>query len=77
VKRYLDAVCRRAGVRQRRIHDWKVTAASWLGDLNVHPDTSKQILRHANQSTTLKYYTQTSSESRREAIEALGRLFNG
>jgi integrase len=77
VKRYFDSVCRRAGVRPRRIHDWRVTAGSWLGDLNVHPDTARQVLRHANQSTTMKHYTQTSSERRREAIEALDKLFNG
>ena|SRR5437867_132490 len=76
VKRYFDAVCQRAGVRARRIHDWRVTAGSWLGELNVHPDTARQVL-HANQSTTMKHYTQTSSERRREAIESLDKMFNG
>jgi integrase len=54
-----------------------VTAGSWLGDLNVHPDTARQVLRHANQSTTMRHYTQTSSKRRREAIEGLDKLFNG
>jgi integrase len=77
VKKHFDAICDRAGVRARRIHDWRVTAGSWLGDLNIHPETAKQVLRHTNQSTAWKHYTNTSSERRREAIEALDKLFNG
>jgi integrase len=77
VRKHFNAICDRAGVRRRRIHDWRVTAGSWLADLNVHPDTAKQVLRHTNQSTTMKHYTHTSSERRREALEALDKLFNG
>lgn len=64
-------------MRPSRVHDWRVTAGSWLGDLNVHLDTAKQVLRHAQQSTTMKHYTHTSSERRREAIVALDKLVNG
>jgi hypothetical protein len=69
-------ICERAKVRPRRIQDSRVTAGSWLADLNVHPETAKQVLRHSQQSTTMKYYTRTKSERRNEAIEALDDLFN-
>jgi integrase len=77
VRRHFHRVCAKAGVRPRRIHDWRVTAASWLADLNVHADTAKQVLRHSQSSTTMEYYTRSSSESRRAAIQALDQLFNG
>ncbi len=77
VRAFFVGVCEHTEVRPRRIHDWRVTAGSRLADLNIHLDTAKQVLRHANQSTTMKHYTHTSSERRRDAIEALDRLFNG
>jgi integrase len=77
VRRRFIKICEGAEVRPRRIHDWRVTAGSWLADLNVHPETAKQVLRHSKQSTTMKHYTRTNSERRREAIEALDALFNG
>ena len=58
--------------------------ASWLADLNVHADTSRQVLRHSESNTTMDYYTKTmeyytksSSETRRAAIQALDQSFNG
>lgn len=77
VRRYFHKVCREANVRPRRIHDWRVTAASWLADLNVHPDTAKQITRHSQSSTLMEYYTKSSSARRKAALEALDALFNG
>jgi Phage integrase family. len=77
VRRHFHDICDEAKVRRRRIHDWRVTAASWLADLGIHPDTAKQVTRHAQSSTLMDYYTQSSSDSRRRAIEALDQLFNG
>ena len=77
VRKYFREVCDTAGVRPRRIHDWRVTAASWWADLNVHPDTAKRVTRHSQSSTFMEYYTKSSSESRRAAIEALDQLFDG
>ena len=58
--------------------------ASWLADLNVHDDTARQVLRHSESNTTIDYYTKTmgyytksSSETRRAAIQALDQSFNG
>jgi hypothetical protein len=48
-----------------------------LADLNVHPDTAKQVTRHSQSSTLMEFYTKSSSESRRAALEALDELFNG
>jgi hypothetical protein len=48
-----------------------------LADLNVHPDTAKQVLRHSKSSTTMEYYTRSSSDARKAAITALDELFNG
>lgn len=77
VRRRFRRTCEKAGVRPRRIHDWRVTAGSWLADLGVHPDTAKQVLRHSQSSTTMDFYTKTSSDRRRTAIEALNERFNG
>jgi integrase len=76
VRRHFRKVCQEAGVRPRRIHDWRVTAASFLADLNVHPDTAKQVLRHSESSTTIEYYTRSSSAARKAALVALDELFN-
>jgi hypothetical protein len=65
VRKYFQEVCANAGVRPRRVHDWRVTAASWLADLNVHPDTARRVTRHSQNSTILDYYTKSSSEPRR------------
>lgn len=84
VRKHFHAVCARAKVEPRRIHDWRATVASWLADLNVHDDTARQVLRHSESNTTIDYYTKTmgyytksSSETRRAAIQALDQLFNG
>ena len=77
IRRHFHKACEQATLRPRRIHDWLVTAASWLADLNVHPDTAKQVTRHSQSSTLMEYYTSSSSESRRAALEALDDLFNG
>ncbi len=77
VRRHFRDVCAKAKVRPRRIHDWRVTAASWLADLNIHPDTARRVTRHSQSSTIMEYYTKSSSEPRRLAIEALDELFNG
>jgi hypothetical protein len=37
----------------------------------------KQVMRHSQSSTTMEYYTKSSSEPRRAAIAALDELFNG
>lgn len=76
VRRYFNKICHDAGVDQRRLHDWRVTTASWLADLNIHPDTARQTTRHSQSATLMEFYTQASSDSRRAAIEALDRLFN-
>src|SRR5207237_7201831 len=47
LRRHFHAICDKAGVPRRRVHDWRVTAASFLADLNVHPDTMKQVMRHS------------------------------
>ncbi len=77
VRRHFHGICDEAKVRRRRIHDWRVTAASWLADLGIHPDTAKQVTRHAQSATLMEFYTQSPSDSRRKAIEALDGLFNG
>ena len=77
IRRHFHKVCERARVRPRRIHDWRVTAASWLADLNIHPDTAMHVTRHSQSSTLMEFYTKSSSESRRAALVALDGLFNG
>lgn len=77
VRKHFHKVCAEARVPPRRIHDWRVTVASWLADLNVHPDTAMRVTRHGQSNTLMEYYTKSGSEPRRAAIAALDELFNG
>jgi integrase len=56
-------------------HAFRRGLASNLYALSVPPKIIQAILRHADISTTLKYYVQTNEPASREALEKLENLF--
>jgi integrase len=75
--RYFTARCTAAGVRQITVHDARRTCATLLVDLDVHPRTVMQILRHAQFDVTMEIYASASSAATREALKRLGASLDG
>lgn len=67
-----DLRCAKAGVRKITVHDGRRTCATLLVDLDVHPRSIMQILRHAQFSVTMEIYAKASSKATREALRRLG-----
>lgn len=76
VKRSFDARCRKAGVRQIKIHDTRRTCGSLLAALDVHPLVAMIILRHGRIALTMGIYTQVPDKTTREALQRLSDLFD-
>ena len=76
VKRSFDARCRRAGVRQIKIHDTRRTCGSLLAALDVHPRVAMAILRHSRIGLTMDIYTQVPDKTTRDALKRLSDLFD-
>jgi hypothetical protein len=70
-----DARCKKAGVRQIKIHDTRRTCGSLLAALDVHPRVAIAILRHSRVEMTMEIYTQVPDRTTREALERLIDLF--
>ncbi|MBX6768222.1 MAG: site-specific integrase, partial [Actinomadura rubrobrunea] len=64
--------CRKAGVRQIKVHDTRHTCATLLAALDVHPRVAMRILRHAQIDVTMEVYTEASDEKTRQALKRLG-----
>jgi integrase len=76
VKRSFDARCRKAGVRQIKIHDTRRTCGSVLAALDVHPRVAMTILRHSRIGLTMDIYTQVPDKTTRDALNRLSNLFD-
>ena len=76
VKRSFDARCRKAGVRQIKIHDTRRTCGSLLAALGVHPRVAMTILRHSRIGLTMDIYTQVPDKATRDALRRLSDLFD-
>jgi integrase len=74
VKRSFDSRCRRAGVRQIKIHDTRRTCGSLLAALDVHPSVAMAILRHSRIAMTMEIYTQVPDKTTKEALKRLSDL---
>ena len=72
LNRAFTARCDAAGVRRMTVHDARRTCATLLVDLDVHPRVIMRILRHADQSVTMKIYAKASSDKTRDALRRLG-----
>jgi integrase len=65
-----------AGLRKIRLHDLRHTVATLLKSLRVPQRDAMQILGHARISVTLEIYTDSDSDSQRDALTKMSdRLF--
>lgn len=65
-----------AGLRKIRLHDLRHTVATLLKTLRVPQRDAMQILGHARVSVTLEIYTDSDSDSQRDALTTMSdRLF--
>jgi integrase len=65
-----------AGLRKIRLHDLRHTVATLLKTLGVPQRDAMQILGHARISVTLEIYTDSDSDSQRDALTRMSdRLF--
>jgi integrase len=71
VKRSFDARCRKAGVRQIKIHDTRRTCGSLLSALSVPMRVAMAILRHSRIAFTMDIYTMVPDETTRKQLEQL------
>jgi len=71
LKRSFDARCKKAGVRQIKIHDTRRTCGSLLASLDVHPRVAMAILRHSRIALTMEVYTQVPDKTTRDALKRL------
>lgn len=65
------AACRRAGIEDFRIHDWRHTSAVHMAGRGVDMSKIQQFLGHTNIGTTIKIYARYQPEALREAADAL------
>jgi integrase len=77
VKRSFDAQCKKAGVRQIKIHDTRRTCGTLLAALDVHPRVAIAILRHSRIALTMDIYTQVPDKTTRDALRRLSDELSG
>lgn len=70
--RFWDRTCLGAGVRRITVRSARRTCATLLRGLNVHPNITQRILRHAQVAITLEIYTDATDEATRDALRRLG-----
>ena len=74
--RSFERLIDRAGMRKIRLHDLRHTVATLLKTLRVPQRDAMQILGHARISVTLEIYTDSDSDSQRDALTRMSdRLF--
>lgn len=74
VRKRWVALCRRAGVRPRRIHDLRHTTATLLLLAGERIEVVSRILRHESVKITSDTYGHILEELQRGAVDALGDL---
>jgi integrase len=70
IKTGFKAACRRAGIKNLRLHDLRHTAASWMVEAGVDLVTVSRILGHSTIQMTMRYAHPTP-ENMRRAVEKL------
>ena len=74
-QRSFKPLLRRAGLPDMRLHDLRHSAASMLLAFGVEMKTISEILGHSSLSITADLYTHVLSETTKEAVSRLNRLF--
>ena len=75
MKRSFSTACRRAGIKDCTVHTLRHTCASWLVQRGVPLVKVKELLRHADIKTTMRYAHLAPADSR-EAAAALESRFS-
>jgi hypothetical protein len=73
VKRWLDALCDRAGIRRIRAHDLRHTCASLLLAQGVHPRIVMDTLGHSQMAVTMDIYSHVMPAAQQEAARQMQR----
>jgi len=73
--RMVKQACRKAGVRDVRLHDFRHGALSVLLGLGVPPRTAMEIAGHSSIDMTMNVYGHVTLDEKRDALDRVGRLF--
>jgi len=71
----IKAACKRAGVREMGMHDFRHGCVSVLLAMGVPPRTVMEIAGHSALEMTMNIYGHVSLDDKREALDRLGELF--
>lgn len=74
--RLVQNACRDAGLRVVRLHDFRHGCISVLLELGVPPRTAMEIVGHTTLEMTMNVYGHVNLDSKRQAMDQLGSLFN-
>jgi integrase len=75
---YIKPAAARAKIGKVGWHTFRHTFSSILHNAGTNMAVQKELLRHANISTTMNMYTQAASPAKREAVHQVARvLLNG
>jgi integrase len=75
-QRVLQPALSELGLPKASWHCFRRTLATWLSENGTQIKTTQELLGHSSVNTTLEYYVQSLTQSRREAIEMVGRLMD-
>jgi integrase len=71
LSRHFDALRKRAGMPNVRLHDLRHTVVTLLLELGVPPHLVQAIARHADVDITMKIYAHSNLDAMREAVKRL------
>ncbi len=74
VREHLYRLCRDKGLPRLQPHDLRRSYGNILNELKADPTTIQALMGHADVSTTLGYYTQSSLDSKRRAVDLLNSV---
>ncbi|PPJ07765.1 site-specific integrase [Nocardia nova] len=77
LNRSFERMCRRAGVRQIRLHDLRHSCATLLFAQGADAATVQRILRHSSIAVTTGVYMEVIEKVRRDALAGMNSLLRG
>ncbi len=75
-QRVLQPTLSALGLPRVSWHCFRRTLATWLSEQGTQIKTTQELLGHSSVNTTLEYYVQSLTESRKQAIELVSRLMD-